>query len=245
MKIGKDQGEIYRLATLLYPHSGIAEAYRRLRANIEFASVDAPTTTLLVTSANPGDGKTVTAANLAVVFAQAGRRVLLVDADLRKPGIHLIFDLPNAHGLTTLLRSDEVSPDAIAHPTEQENLRVLTTGPLPPNPAELLGSQHMRRIVDQLRARVDLVIFDSPPVQAVADASVLSSFLDGTVLVVDAGHSRRDAVRQARETLAKAGAKVLGAVVNRVHTRADGESAYTYGYGEAYGAEAWADPRAT
>jgi non-specific protein-tyrosine kinase len=243
MKSGKEHSEIYRLATLLYPRSGVTEAYRKIRTSIEFASVDAPTTTLLVTSANPGDGKTVTAANLAVVFAQAGRRVLLVDADLRKPGIHRIFDLPNAHGLTTLLRSDDVSLDAIAHVTEQENLRIITTGPLPPNPAELLGSQRMRRIVDRLLSGEDLVIFDSAPVRAVADAAVLSSFVNGVVLVVDAGHSRRDAVRQARETLATAGANVLGVVVNRVRA-ADRQSDYDYGYGEAYGPEAWADTRA-
>ncbi len=144
MKGDRARSEIYRLAALLYPRSGVAEAYRTLRTNIEFASVDAPIRTLLVTSSIPGEGKTITAANLAIVFAQAGRRVLLVDADLRKPGVHVVFDLPNAHGLTTLLRSDEVSLDAIAQATEQDNLRVLTTGPLPPNPAELLGSQRMR-----------------------------------------------------------------------------------------------------
>ena len=244
MKGGKGRSEIYRLATLLYPRSGVAEAYRALRTNIEFASVDAPMTTLLVTSASSGEGKTVTAANLAVVFAQAGLRVLLVDADLRKPGIHLIFDLPNAHGLTTLLRSDEVSVDAIAHATEQENLRILTTGPLPPNPADLLGSQRMRLTVDRLQAGADLIIFDSPPLLAVTDASVLSSFLGGTVFVVDAGHSRRGAVRQGRETLAKAGANVLGAVVNRVRAGADRQSAYAYGYGDVYGAKAGTEKRA-
>jgi non-specific protein-tyrosine kinase len=208
--------EIYRLATLLYPRSAVAEAYRSLRSNIEFASVDAPATTLLVTSAVPGEGKTVTAANLAVVFAQAGRRVLLVDADLRKPGVHVIFDLPNSYGLTTLMRSDDVSVDTVAHATEEANLRVLTTGPLPPNPAELLGSQRMRRTVDRLAEKADLVIFDSPPVQAVTDASVLSSFLGGTVLVIHAAHSRRGAVRQTREALTMADARVLGAVLNRV-----------------------------
>ena len=212
----RTRSEIYRLAALLQPRSGVAEAYRTLRTNIEFASVDAPIRTLIVTSSIPGEGKTVTAANLAVVFAQAGRRVLLVDADLRKPGIHVVFDLPNSIGLTSLLRSDDARLDAIAQPTEQDNLRVLTTGPLPPNPAELLGSQRMRTVLRQLQADEDLVIFDSPPLQAVTDSAILSSFLDGTLLVIDAEHSRQRTVRLGRETLAKAGANVLGAVLNRL-----------------------------
>ena len=231
MRSGRGQSELYRLAALLYPHSGVAEAYRTLRTNIEFASVDASIRTLLVTSSIPGEGKTVTAANLAVVFAQAGRQVLLVDADLRKPGVHIIFDLPNAHGLTTLLRSDEVGLDAIAYKTEQENLRILTTGPLPPNPAELLGSQRMRTIVERLKTGADLLIFDSPPLQAVTDAAILSSLLDGTLLVIDAGHTRRRSVLQGREALTKVGAKVVGAVLNRLPTRPRADYAeYDDGY---------------
>lgn len=224
------------------PDQEIAEAYRTLRTNIEFTSVDEPIQSLLVTSAMPGDGKTVTAANLAVVFAQAGRRVLLVDADLRKPGAHLVFDLPNAHGLTTLLRSDEVGLDAIAQVTEQEHLRVLTTGPLPPNPAELLGSQRMRLILERLKAGGDLLIFDSPPLQAVADSAILGSFLDGTLFVIDAGHSHRRSVRQARETLARAGANVLGAVLNRVPAKSSAD--YADYYGGAYGSPAGPEKRA-
>jgi non-specific protein-tyrosine kinase len=233
MKGGKDRSEIYRLAAILYPRSGVAEAYRTLRTNVEFASVDAPIRALLVTSSIPGEGKTVTAANLAVVFAQAGRRVILVDADLRKPGVHRVFDLPNAHGLTSLLRSDEVSLDAIAQTTEQENLRIVTTGPLPPNPAELMSSQRMRTVLDRLKTGGDLVIFDSPPLQAVTDSAILSSLVDGTLFVIDAGHSRRRAVRPARESLARAGANVLGAVLNRIPKGAQSE--YTAYYGEALG----------
>jgi capsular exopolysaccharide synthesis family protein len=234
MRDDRTHGEMYRLATLLYPRSGVAEAYRTLRANVEFASVGAPMRTLLVTSSVPGEGKTVTAANLAVAYAQAGRRVLLIDADLRKPGVHLLFDLPNAHGLTSLLRSDEVSLDAIAQITEQDNLRVLTTGPLPPNPAELLGSQRMPAILERLKAGGDLVIFDSPPLQAVTDSAILSSYLDATLFVIDARRSRRRIVRLAREALAKAGANVLGAVLNGIPARAQSDYAGYYGgYGES------------
>lgn len=235
MKGERGRGEIYRLATMLYPRSEVAEAYRTLRTNIEFASVDSPIRTLLVTSSVPGEGKTVTAANLAVVFAQAGRQVLLVDADLRRPGGHVIFDLPNTKGLSTLLRSDECGLDDVARATEQQNLRIVTAGPLPLNPAELLGSQRMRTTVDRFKAAADLVIFDSPPLEAFADASQLSSFLDGTILVIDAGRSRRGAVRQAREALAKADANVLGAVLNRVPRRAQTE--YADYYRESYGTE--------
>lgn len=202
-----------QLSALLHPRSGVAEAYRTLRAGIEFASADAPIRTLLVTSSVPGEGRTVTAANLAVVFAQAGHRVLLVDADLRKPGVHLLFDLPNAHGLTTLLRSDDVSVDQVAHETKQANLRILTTGPLPPNPAELLGTQRIRTIVDRLKMGGDLLIFDSPPLEVATDSAILGSFLDGTLFVVAAGRSRRASVRLGRESLARARANVLGAVL--------------------------------
>jgi non-specific protein-tyrosine kinase len=218
--------EIYQLVALLYPRSSVTEAYRALRASIEFASVDVPLRTLLVTSAAPGEGKTVTASNLAVVFAQSGRTVLLVDADLRKPNVHTMFRLPNDQGLTTLLRDPTVSLDSVAQQTEQEGLRVLTTGPLPPNPAELLGSKRMQAVLGFLKQSAGLIIVDSPPLQAVADAALLSSTLDGTLLVIDAARSRRRVVRVARETLTRAGANVLGAVLNRASSAAH----LSYGY---------------
>ena len=229
MRSPRGRGKMYLLVGILYPRSGTAEAYRTLRTNVEFASVDAPLHTLLVTSAAPGEGKTLTSANLAVVFAQAGRSVILVDADLRKPGVNEMFELSNSHGLTTMLRDDAVSVDTVAQPTEQANLRILTTGPLPPNPAELLGSNRMQAVLGRLRQSADLVIFDSPPLQAVTDAAVLSSFVDGTLLVIDAGRSRRRVVRVAQQALARAGANTLGAVLNRVPTHTQ------YTYGEYYG----------
>lgn len=217
--LGKGQPgrrEIHEVANRHYPTPDVAEAYRTLRTSIEFASADAPIRTLLVTSSVPNEGKTMTAANLAVAFAQAGHRVLLVDANLRKPGIHLVFDVPNAQGLTTLLGSDEVFVDAIAHVTGQANLRILTTGPLPPNPAELLGSKRMRVIVDRLQVSDDVVIFDGPALEAVTDSHILSSYLDATLFVIAAGRTRRGAVQRGGESLAMAHAKVLGAVLYRV-----------------------------
>ncbi len=216
MKIGARQAELYRLATLIHPRSGIAESYRTLRTNIEFASVDVPIRTLLVTSAAPSEGKTVTAANLAIAFAQADRTTILVDADLRKPGVNELFRIPNEQGLTSMLRDQSMDLDDVAQPTEQAHLRIITTGPLPPNPAELLGSQRMRETMEKITEAADIVIFDTPPVQVVIDAAVMSAYLDAAVLVVDVGRSRRGAVRQAREALAKAGANVLGVVLNKV-----------------------------
>jgi non-specific protein-tyrosine kinase len=227
MRVARGRKEIYQVVTLLYPRSSISEAYRTLRVNVEFAALDSSIRTLLVTSTTPGEGKSVTSANLAVAFAQAGTRVLLVDADLRKPGVHKLFDLPNMHGLTTMLRGDTV-PEVLSQPTEQGNLSILTTGPLPANPAELLGSHRMQAVLELLRKSADLVIFDSPPLQAVTDAAVLSAVVDGTLLVVKAGRSRRAPVQKSREALARAGANVLGVVLNEVAIK---ESLYYAGYG--------------
>jgi non-specific protein-tyrosine kinase len=237
MRSAKGQSEIYRLATILYPRAPAAEAYRSLRTNVEFAAVDAPVKTLLVTSSIPAEGKTTTAANLAVVFAQAGNRTILLDADFRKPGVHKIFDLPNTHGLSSLMRSDETGIDDVAQATEQENLRVITTGPLPPNPAELLGSQRMRIILERLAGSADLIVVDSPPLQAVTDAAILASITDGTLFVIDAGRTRRGAVRSGREALAKADARTLGVALNRLPERSSG-GYYYYDYYGGYGAGA-------
>lgn len=244
MEVGRGRHELYRLVTLLFPRSAVAEAYRVLRTNVEFSSVDLPISTLLVTSAGPHEGKTVTAANLAIVFAQAGRRTILVDADLRKPGVDQIFKIPNERGLTTLLRSERASVNAVARSTEQKNLRIITTGPLPPNPAELLGSQRMQAAVTKIKEAAEIVIFDTPPVQVVADAAVMSSYLDATVIVVDARNTRRGALRHTREALARAGANVLGVILNRV-PKASRSSAYGYYYQDTPTAPAKKRPSAS
>jgi non-specific protein-tyrosine kinase len=205
-----------RLVTLRSPRSAAAEAYRTLGSNVEFASIDAPVRSLLVTSAGPGEGKTVCAANLAIVLAQAGRRVLLVDGDLRSPDIHNIFNVSNGAGLTDLLRNGgDHARDAILA-TDVERLELLTAGIPPAIPAELLGSRRMQAVLERLQLDVDIVIVDSPPLRGVADPAILRSFLDATLLVIEAGRTRRGLVREAGEALTRANARVLGAVLNRI-----------------------------
>ena len=219
MRWDRRRPELYGLATIVFPRSPAAEAYRALRTNVEFASVDAPLHSLLVTSAVPGEGKTLTAANLAVAFAQAGKRVLLVDADFRRPSVDRVFGLPNGRGFTTLFRYDVVTLTTVTQQVDQDNLHVLTTGPTPPNPSELLGSQRMRSMLAEMESLYDLVVVDSPPVRAVTDATILSSLVDGTVLVVDAVVSRHSTVRHSVEALRKANANLLGVVLNRLPAR--------------------------
>jgi non-specific protein-tyrosine kinase len=231
MSGGRDRPPIYRLATLLYPRSAAAEAYRGLRTNVDFAAVDRPIRSLLVTSAVPSEGKTVTAANLAVALAQSGRRILLVDADLRKPGVHEIFGTDNDHGLTDLLRPDGFKLDTYARSTEQKNLDLLTSGPHPPNPAELLGSQRMRSVLASLSERYDMIVIDSPPLDVFTDSAVMSSFLDASILVIEVRRGRRAQVRAAREALAKANAHLIGVVLNGIQPKA------TSDYGRYYGAQ--------
>jgi succinoglycan biosynthesis transport protein ExoP len=228
MKGDPSTNRIYRVATLVHPGSSAAEAYRTLRSSIEFTSLDDPCRSLLVTSSAPGEGKSVTAANLAVVYAQTGRKVLLVDADLRKGTLHELFQVPNASGLTTLFRNPSTPLDEVAQATQDPFLRVVTPGPRPPNPAELVGSQRMKAILELLEGAADIVIFDSPPVQTVTDAALLSSIVDGTLLVVDAHRGRRRLVRGAAETLERARANVLGVVLNGV--RADENNDYSSYY---------------
>jgi capsular exopolysaccharide synthesis family protein len=217
----------------------VAETYRALRSNIEFACVDDPLRTLLVTSALPKEGKTTTAGNLAIVFAQAGSRVLLVDADLRKPGVHSLFNLPNEHGLTTLFRDETATVASVAQDTELEKLRIITSGALPPNPAELLGSKRWHAILGRLKEEADLVILDSPPLQAVTDPALVAAAVDGTILVIHAKRTRRGAVRQGHEALARSGGKILGVAMNRLKQREYDQYYYTYSsyYSSYYGSE--------
>jgi succinoglycan biosynthesis transport protein ExoP len=242
-----------RLVVADEPRSRIAEAYRALRTNIQFSSVDAPVRTLLVTSPGPYEGKSVTVANLAVTVAQSGRPVILVDADLRRPRLHKLFRLDNEHGLSNaiLANSDEGGSalgqlSAAGNPEDdlldrlgpldaqclQEtgipNLRVITSGPVPPNPADLLGSERMHALIHALAEQADYLLFDSPPALAVTDAAILSTRVDGVLLVADAGRTRRALAGRAVEELGRVDARVLGTVLNRASLRQSGYYAPYY-----------------
>ncbi len=201
------------LITLTDPRSPAAEAYRTLRTNLTFAGLDKPIETLVVTSAAPGEGKSTTLANLAVTMAQGEHRTILVDADLRRPSLHEIFEVPNSRGLTTMFVEQGALEDPPLVGTGVENLLLLPSGPLPPNPADLLGSRRMEEVIGVLRERADLVLFDAPPVIAVTDAAVLGTKVDGVLLVVRAGHTRREHAQRAKELLERVHVRVIGAVL--------------------------------
>ncbi|MBX3013393.1 MAG: polysaccharide biosynthesis tyrosine autokinase [Caldilineaceae bacterium] len=195
------------------PRHPIAESYRRLRTNLRFTSVDEQLHTLLVTSAVPGEGKTTTAANLAIAMAQAGYRVIMIDADLRKPQLHHVFQLSKGPGLTDALLND-TPPAFFLRETTVENLQVMTCGSIPPNPAELLGSRPMRKLLETLKAESDMLIIDTPPLLAVTDAQILSDDVQGVLLVVNSSRTARTTVATGATTLHQVGARLLGVVLN-------------------------------
>ena len=214
---GKNYQE--KLLTRHDPFSEISESYRMIRNNIQFVSVDGAYKTIMVTSARPGEGKSTLAANLAIAVAQAGYTTIIVDADLRQPTQHEIFQTFNRRGLTDLLRSSEADIETYLLETTVPGLKLLASGDLPPNPSELLGSQRMAQLVGDLTQLADIVVFDSPPAVSVADAAVLSNRMDGVVLLIEASRTHRTLVEQAMLNLERAGATVLGAVLNRVPAR--------------------------
>ncbi len=225
----------YELITHERPKSLVSEAYRSLRTNLGFTEIDQKCRTILLSSPNPMDGKSITTANLAVVLAQAGHKVILVDCDLRKPTQHQIFDLENQRGVTNcLMQNLEVAE--VAQATPVENLKILSSGPIPPNPTEILNSQSTRAFWGRLQEESDYILIDGPPVLAVADASILAGQVDGVILVLWSGQSRIDAARQAKEQLNRAGANLIGVVLNRVEMNRHNDyyyyGAYYYGYVE-------------
>ena len=201
------------LIALRDPRSPAAEAYRTLRTNIQFSSLDKPLQTLLATSTAPDEGKSTTIANLAVTMAQAEQRVILVDCDLRRPTLHTFFDLPNEVGLTSMILAQE-DADIPLQDTGVAGLRLLASGPLPPRPADVLGSRRMEVAITRLRAEADIVLFDTPPVVAVIDAAVLATKIDGVLLIFQANQTNRDRARQARQILEKVKANIVGVVLN-------------------------------
>ena len=217
------------LAMLVDTQWPAAEAYRVLRTNLQFAAVERPLKTLLITSPAPSEGKSLTAANLAVALAQSGQRVVLADTDLHRPRLHRVFGLRNNVGVTTALIAETLDGlDEFLQDTGLPGLRLLTSGPLPPNPAELLGSARMRNLLADLHAQADVVVLDSPPVTVLSDAAVLAAQADGVLMVLDAGRTRREVARRALAALGSVHARVIGVLLNRMPIKGLG---YYYYYG--------------
>jgi len=228
-KKSKMNKDARKLITVTQPKSPVAEQYRTIRTNIEFMAVDREIQAILITSATQGEGKSTTSSNLAVAYAQQGKKVLIIDTDMRRPTVHYTFKVANGLGLSSLLTRQAEKEKAIL-PTKVDNLSILTAGPIPPNPAELLSSRAMEHLVSQLRADFDVIIFDAPPLLQVADSRITSKLTDGVVLVVGCTTSDRQRVLKAKEQLDLAEAKILGVVLNRRELTDDSAYQYYYSY---------------
>ncbi len=191
-----------------------AESYKTLRTNIQYSSVDKKIKCILITSAEPAEGKSTTASNLAISFAEEDKKVIIIDCDLRKPSLHKKFRVSNVIGLSDILVGKSTIDESITK--FSENLSILTSGKTPPNPSEMLGSKNMTKLLEQIKSTYDIIILDSAPLQAVTDAQILSTKVDGTLLVVKANKTKKESMLQAKELLEKVGANILGIVLNGV-----------------------------
>lgn len=218
-----------KLITAAKPKDVISEQFRTIRTNIDFSSVDQQLQTVLFTSTNVSEGKSTVSANTAVTWAQQGKKVLFIDADLRRPTLATTFGLDNTHGLSTILSQNEDFHE-FTNKTSIENLTVLASGPIPPNPAELLNSNRMQQLLTQVKQEFDIVVLDVPPVLSVTDTQLLAANVDGVVLVVRQGMTQRVAVKRSVELIEMVHAKLLGYVLNDVAPK----NGYGYGYGYGY-----------
>lgn len=215
------------LVALRDPKSPIVEAFRTLRTNIQFSSIDKEIKVIALTSSGSGEGKSTVAANLASIIAQSDKRVLLIDADLRKPRIHEMFRTGNALGLTNVLVRGRDMKDVLYTYETLNNLQIITSGPVPPNPAELIGSNKMKEFIESIRDQYDVIIIDTPPVGLVTDSAVLSTLVDGIIMVAASGETNIDEITKGKESLDKVNANIMGVVLNKVPID---DSVYGYGY---------------
>jgi len=223
------------LITGAEPKSALIEAFQTVHANLNFASVDRALESLVITSAGPGEGKTFVSANLALTMARQGKQVIVVDADLRRPTIHKRFGIDNAEGLTTILASGR-SVEEVLITSEVERLRILPSGPIPPNPVELLASDKMKELCEELSNKADLVLYDTPPIVIVSDAPTLAAQSDGVLLVIEQGGTSKRLITEVQDILGRAHARIIGVVLNKV-TRQAGHYYYSYYYSYYYQSE--------
>lgn len=216
------------LVTLTDSKSVAAEAYRTLRTNIQFSSYDQEVRVITVTSSRPGEGKSTVACNMAITFAENGKKVLLVDTDLRRPTVHKKFRLPNSLGIVNVIMKMEMISEVIHHDVT-EGLDIITSGVIPPNPSELLGSKKFQRFLDEMKDQYDTIILDSPPLLAVTDAQVLTTLSDGTVVVAQHGVTKKDEIMQAKSLLEKVKGNILGVVLSQIPEEDNGYY-YYYSY---------------
>ena len=209
-----------KLITVQDPKAVVSEQFKTIRTNINFSMPDKDIATLLITSSTPGEGKSTNSANIAVVFAQSGKKVLLIDSDMRKPTAHHTFAVKNAIGLSDLLTRQHTFEEVLQK-TTIERLDLITSGPIPPNPAELLASKTMDQLIDVLKDKYDLVIFDAPPVLSVTDAQILSNKCEGVILVVNTGKTEKDNVLKAKNMLESSKANMLGVIMNNFKLEKD------------------------
>lgn len=226
-KLQKEQRQGSSLITYIDPKSLNAEQFRALRTNIEFAQLDTELKSLLISSSIPAEGKSTVSSNLAFVMAQTEKRVLLVDADLRKPTVHRTFKLNNEKGLTTLLANSDFKFNQVVQHSKELNLYFLPSGPIPPNPSEMLGSAKMNSLMLELKKYFDLVIYDAPPLTAVADPQILANRVDGVLLVTRYSYTRKEEVKQAKKALDNVNANLLGFVMNG-QPMSESSGYYTY-----------------
>jgi len=225
------------------PKSVISEAYRTLRTNIQFSSVDKELKTIVVTSSKSKEGKSSVASNLAYSFAESGKNVLLIDCDLRKPMIHRNFNISNLKGLTNILIGEKSFSEVVSNHEQRKELHILPSGPLPPNPAELLGSKRMKDFIETVRNDFDIVIFDTPPIGLVTDSAIISTIADGTIIVINVGETEIELAQHSVDLLKKVNANIIGVVLNKIPIKNNKYYGYSYLQYENYYHESESDDK--
>lgn len=227
-----------KMITVTDPTSVDTEQFNTIRTNIKFSNVDKDYKTLMVTSSNISEGKSTVSANIATTFAKQGLHTLLVDSDLRRPTVNATFGIDNPQGLSNYLSERNFDINSIIYKTSVKNLYVMPSGPIPPNPSELIGSKRMAELIKKLSDQLDLVIFDAPPVLSVTDAQIVSTNVDGTILVVRANKTEKAAVKEAVRLIKQVGGHIIGTILNDVEVKGSGYYGY-YGYSKGSKKKKW------